>query len=441
MSVFCYQDGGSATVTACAPVTAVSLSTNNVGFGAGVTLSWSGAAGGAGNPIRGYEVYRDGVLLTTVFDGTSCTVTSPASNGSYKYTVKALGSIAGFDAPVSAASATLTSVVTAVGTPRNLRLSAYDIRINKSISLSWDTAAAGTNNPVAKYHIYRNGAFFVETMATSFVTQAPGTAGGKYTYTVYAIGSVSGWNSGASAGVTCTAHGAEYSDVYFTSGTTWTIPAYAEQLIVTCIGGGGGAASAGYDYGGSYTTPGGGGAGASGEKKDATFGVGQFTPGAAVAITVGAAGTGATYTPSGGGNGGASSFGSLLSARGGGAGHPGGSTNATYPDGGRGGDGGICGAGGGYGRNGKNSTNVGGNGPNGTSWGIPASDAAYYVFNDASTGRRLGRGGRGGTGEGGGNGAVGNDSLPGTRYGQGGDGNNGNGTAGIVAVRVGRYLS
>ena len=56
---------GSALVTACTAATGLSLSANNVGFGAQVTLSWSGAAGGAGNPIRGYEVYRDGALLTT----------------------------------------------------------------------------------------------------------------------------------------------------------------------------------------------------------------------------------------------------------------------------------------------------------------------------------------------------------------------------------------
>ena len=441
MRTFCYSRGGGALVTVCKAVTAVSLSANNVGFGAGVTLSWSGAAGGAGNPIRGYEVYRDGVLLTTVFDGTSCTVTSPTSNGSYKYTVKALGRIPGFDAPVSTASATLTSKVSAPTAPTTIKLSATDVRIGKSVTLSWSGAAGGTNNPVAKYHVYRGGAYLTETTGTSCAVTAPGTAGGRHTYTVYAIGSVSGWNSGASAGVTLTAHGAEYTDTYFTSNTTWTIPAWAEQLIVTCIGGGGGAGSTGYDYGGSYETPGGGGAGGSGEKKDATFSAGQFTPGAAVAVTVGAAGTGATYAPSGGGNGGASSLGSLLSARGGGAGHAGGSTNATYPHGGDGGDGGICGSGGGYGRNGKYSTTIGGNGSNGTSWGIPSSDAVYYVFGDASTGRRLGRGGRGGSGEGGGNGAVGNDSLPGTRYGQGGDGNSGSGTAGIVAVRVGRYLS
>ena len=439
---FCYGEGG-ALVTACKAVTALSLSANNVGFGAGVTLSWSGAAGGAGNPIRGYEVYRDGVLLTTVFDGTSCTVTSPTSNASYRYTVKALGRIPGFDAPVSTASATLTSIVTAPTAPTSIWLSAYDVRIGKTVTLSWSGAKAGTNNPIARYDVYlaNTWTLLTSTTSTSISVTASSAVGGQYAYSVVTVGAVAGTWSAGSGAVTLTAHGAEYADTYFTSNTTWTIPAWAEQLIVTCIGGGGGAGSTGYDYGGSYETPGGGGAGGSGEKKDATFSAGQFTPGVAVAVTVGAAGTGATYAPSGGGNGGASSFGSLLSARGGGAGHAGGSTNATYPNGGDGGDGGICGSGGGYGRNGKYSTNIGGNGSNGTSWGIPSSDAAYYVFGDASTGRRLGRGGRGGSGEGGGNGAVGNDSLPGTRYGQGGDGNSGSGTAGIVAVRVGRYLS
>ena len=431
---FCYGEGG-ALVTACTAVTSLSLSANNVGFGAQVTLSWSGAQDGAGNPIRGYEVYRDGALVTTV-TGASCAVTSPAGNGRYTYTVRALGSIEGFDAPVSTASATLTSVVTACKAPTSVRLSAADVRIGKSVTLSWSGAAGGTNNPIAKYQVNRNGAYLTETTGTSCAVTAAGTAGTKYTYTVYAIGSVSGWNSGASGGATLTAHTAEYSDMYFTSNTTWTIPAWAEQLIVTCIGGGGGAGSSGYDYGGWPEAPGGPGGGGSGEKKDATFGSGRFTPGAAVAVTVGAGGAGASYTPSGGSGGGASAFGSLLSARGGNGGFCGASTNVTKPSGGDGGDGGIGGSGGAGGRNGPNSTQVGGNGSNGASWGIPASDAAYYVFNDTSTSRRLGRGGKGN-----GNAAMGNDSLPGTRYGQGGDGNMGSGGAGIVAVRAGRYLA
>lgn len=538
---------GSAFCTACTEVASITLSSNNVGFGASVTLGWTGAKAGIANAISGYEVYRDGVLLTTV-TGTSCTVVSKDSNGSYEYTVKTLGTIAGFNSSVSTASATLTSVVsvptaptalsiaknnvgfgasvalswsganagtnnaitgyeiwrstsasgtytklttvstsatsgsvnvtspttnssyyykiktigtvtgftpsvlsgnyatltsvvTAPTAPTAVSLSATDVRIGKSVTLSWGGAKGGTNNPIAKYQINRNGAYLTETTGTSCAVSAAGTAGTKYTYTVYAIGSVSGWNSGASGGVTLTAHTAEYSDSYFTSSTTWTIPAWAEQLIVTCIGGGGGAGSSGYDYGGSNEDPGGGGGGGSGEKKDATFGSGRFTPGATVAITVGAAGTGATYSPSGGGSGGASSFGSLLSARGGGAGQPGGSTNVNYPNGGRGGDGGICGGGGGFGRRGPNSGNIGSQGANGANWSMPDSDAAYYVFNDTSTSRRLGRGGKGGGGTNGGNGPYGNDSLPGTRYGQGGDGNMGNGSAGIVAVRVGRYLS
>ncbi|WP_102410402.1 hypothetical protein [Beduinella massiliensis] len=435
---FCYGEGG-ALVTACRAVTALSLSANNVGFGAGVTLSWSGAVGGAGNPIRGYEVYRDGVLLTTVFDGTSCTVTSPTSNGSYKYTVKALGSIAGFDAPVSTASATLTSVVTNPTAPTTIKLSATDVRIGKSVTLSWSGAAGGANNPVAKYHVYRGGAYLTETTGTSCAVTAPGTAGGKYTYTVYAIGSVSGWNSGASAGVTLTAHGAEYTDTYFTSNTTWTIPAWAEQLIVTCIGGGGGGGARGYDYGTKYGG-GGGGGGGTGEKRDATFNAGQFTPGSAVQVTAGSGGGhGVGYH---GGGGAASSFGTFLSARGGEGGKQGnGGSTSSPPNGGDGGNGGLGGGGGGWSRSGPNSTQVGGNGSNGTSWSVPANDAAYYVFNDASTGRRLGVSGAGGAAQAGGNAAVGNASLAGTRYGSGGNGNGGDGGSGIVAVRVGRYLS
>ena len=433
---------GGALVTACTAVTSLSLSANNVGFGAQVTLSWSGAAGGGGNPIRGYEVYRDGALLTTV-TGTNCAVTSPTSNGSYRHTVRALGSIEGFDAPVSTASATLTSVVSAPGTPRNLRLSAYDIRINKSISLTWDAAAGGTNNSVAKYHVYRNGAFFAETFTTSFVTQAPGTAGGQYTFTVYAIGSVSGWNSGVSAGVTCTAHTAEYSDTYFTSSAAWTIPAWAEQLIVTCIGGGGGRGETGYRYGGTDYGGGGYGGGGTGEKKDATFGAGRFTPGAAVSVTVGAGGAASTYAFSDGGAGGSSAFGSLLTARGGAGGaHGDPSSDSRAPNGGKGGDGGIGGSGGGWSRYGPNSGNIGSSGAAGTDWSVPANDAAYYVFNDTATGRRLGTGGQGGVGVGLGGDERGNTTLAGTRYGSGGGRNNdGNGGAGIVAVRVGRYLS
>ena len=186
-ATFCRVMHGGALVTACTAVTSLSLSANNVGFGAQVTLYWSGARGGAGNPIRGYEVYRDGALLTSLGNVDRCTVTSPASNGSYRYTVRALGSIAGFDAPVSTASATLTSVVSAPAAPTAVSLSATDVRIGKNVTLSWGGAKGGTNNPIAKYQVNRNGAYLTETTGTSCAVTAAGTAGTKYTYTVYAL--------------------------------------------------------------------------------------------------------------------------------------------------------------------------------------------------------------------------------------------------------------
>ena len=492
-ATFCRVVNGGALVTACRAVTAVSLSANNVGFGAGVTLSWSGAAGGAGNPIRGYEVYRDGVLLTTVFDGTSCTVTSPTSNGSYKYTVKALGSIAGFDAPVSTASATLTSKVSAPTAPTSVWLSATDVRIGKSVTLSWSGAAGGTNNPVAKYHVYRGGAYLTETTGTSCAVTASGTAGGKYTYTVYAIGSVSGWNSGASAGVTLTAHGAESAISYFASSTTWTVPSWAERVDVSCIGAGGGGSGGGYSQYGESTSAGAGG----GSGYINHYGSVSIAAGSTISINVGGGGAAGSDLHGNGGTGGTSSVSSAQA--GGGAGGYWVSTDkpvrqhgAVGGNGGHGGGGGGCmadtGGAGGWGAggtrgfpcywldgggpetgNGAIYACVGGGGAyDGANNGLGVGDgkargrtAAYqnnggrttntgnmYVFADANTQRYLGNGGNGGSG----NGRYGGDGgycsgMSGTAYGKGGNGGSfwaetGNaGQSGLVAIRVWRYLS
>ena len=54
MATFCRVMNGGALVTACTAPTQLTLSANNVGFWQTVTLSWTGAQGGAGNPIAGY---------------------------------------------------------------------------------------------------------------------------------------------------------------------------------------------------------------------------------------------------------------------------------------------------------------------------------------------------------------------------------------------------
>ena len=484
MRTFCYSRGGGALVTACRAVTAVSLSANNVGFGAGVTLSWSGAAGGAGNPIRGYEVYRDGVLLTTVFDGTSCTVTSPTSNGSYKYTVKALGRIPGFDAPVSTASATLTSVVGKMGAPTVVSLSATDVRIGKTVTLSWSGAKAGANNPIARYDIWRgiNGSWagIGSTSNTSFGVTASSTAGVVHQYVVHTIGAVesAAFNSDASPSVQLKAHVGEHVDNFFISSTTYTVPSWSEKVEVTCIAGGGGGAggSGGWlAYGG-----GGGGSGWIHTKMDT-----GITAGKVLTITVGAGGTAgansagsSSYNGTLGGTGGTSSVswsgGTTISASGGNGGRTGNSeTSGVGGYGSAGGGGGGTGANGdgkkaSNGGNGANTTGgaggsgtygVGGggggswNGTNGSpgkggGWGggggaggVGQNTNAYYCFNDKSTARYLcARGGNGGPGHGsqtGGSGGIGgqpgNDAngaaLSGTGRGYGGNGGGQNGSS------------
>ena len=438
----CYSTGGGALVTACTAPTQLTLSANNVGFGQTVTLSWTGAMPGAGNPIAGYEVYRDGALLGTVTQA-SMAVQSPAQNGSYTFTVRTKGAIPGFDSPVSAASATLTSLVTAPATPASVWLSAYDVKLSGQATLSWNAAAGGANNPVAGYAIYWGGADFTTVAAgvTTLVVTAPATDGASCAFTVKALGTVAGFDSAPSQAVTLTAHAPQYADVFLTQSGTYTVPWWAESLRVCCIGGGGGRGAPGYNYGTTY--PGGGfGGGGTGEKTELALSAGQFTPGASVQVTVGGGGIAAPNAFEAGRAGGATSFGSLLTARGGLGGSPGdASSSSSAPNGGAGGAGGIGGAGGGWSRYGPNSTQIGRQGANGESWSLPASDAAYYPFSDPSTGRRLGTGGAGGTGVGPGNGETGNTSMAGTRYGSGGGNNNdGNGTAGLIAVRIGRYL-
>ena len=473
---FCYGEGG-ALVTACTAVTSLSLSANNVGFGAQVTLSWSGAQDGAGNPIRGYEVYRDGALLTTV-TGTSCAVTSPAGNGRYTYTVRALGSIEGFDAPVSTASATLTSVVTACKAPTSVRLSAADVRIGKNVTLSWSGAAGGTNNPIAKYQVNRNGAYLTETTGTSCAVTAAGTAGTKYTYTVYAIGSVSGWNSGASGGATLTAHGEEHVDSYFTSSGTYTVPSWAERVDVSCIGGGASGTSGGYAQFGTHGCPGGGGG-----SGYITHIIGApFTLNTQISIAVGAGGSATTDYFTVGKRGGTSAWGGTVSAEGGYGGPTQGPANGENSacaggNGGFGGGGGAqsgnqqCGTGGngygtfGGGRSASNSNliiyyaSVGGGGSykgtngvlrnkkeNTDNAGITSSTAQLYAFQDPAAQRYLGPGGDGGSCDAFGGRGGHASSVSGASYGTGGKGGNlweggAAGQSGLVAIRAWRYLS
>ena len=158
--------------------------------------------------------------------------------------------------------------------------------------------------------------------------------------------------------------------VYTASGN-FTVPAKVTRVKATVVGGGGGS-------GGTGTVPGqvGGAGGAGG------FSIGYFdvTPGDVIAVTVGAGGSAVTGAVDGNA-GGTSSFGSLCSATGGGAG-----TNAGGSGAGAGGAGGVGSGGAVNGQGGFGSDGQVGS----TAW--PAQGGASC----------LGGGSRGGSGGGGG---------------------------------------
>ena len=72
----------------------------------------------------------------------------------------------------------------------------------ESFGLSWSGASGGVGTSVASYHIYQNGSYLAATTGTSITLTAP--AAGTYSYTVYSISDVSGYNSGASSSATLT---------------------------------------------------------------------------------------------------------------------------------------------------------------------------------------------------------------------------------------------
>lgn len=200
------------TYTACTAPTTVSVSATGVAPGASVTLSWSGAAVGTNNAITGYQVYRatsaTGTYsllanVTSTATSGSTTVTAPTSSGSsYYYKVLTVGAKSGYSSGQSSKYATLTCTFTAPSAPSTVTIgggtSAYALS-GTNVTLAWSGAAAGTNNAITGYAIYRDGAVYVEKVAAttpSCSVPAHSTAGSSYAYTVVTLGTHS--NSTAS---------------------------------------------------------------------------------------------------------------------------------------------------------------------------------------------------------------------------------------------------
>ena len=198
----------------CTAPTSVSVSANNVAPGANVTLSWSGAKAGNGMSISQYQIYRatsaTGTysLLTTVSSTAtsgSASVAAPTTSGSsYYYKIVTVGSVSGYNSAQSSVYGTLTCSFSAPAAPSTVTIggaSSTYATSGANVTLAWSGAAAGTNNAITGYIIYRNGASYqtVNSTATSGSLSVPAhaTAGSSYYYAVYTKGTHS--NSAVSA--------------------------------------------------------------------------------------------------------------------------------------------------------------------------------------------------------------------------------------------------
>lgn len=207
----------------CTAPTSVSLASTTVDAGASTTLSWSGATAGKNNPIRGYVIYRStsassGYTELANTTSTSYSVTAPSTMGSkYYYKVATLNTIDGSQY-LSTVYATLTArTYTACTAPTAVSVSSTGVAPGAIVTLSWSGAAAGTNNAITGYQVYRatsaTGTYSLLSSVTSTATSgsttvsAPTTSGSSYCYKVLTVGTKSGYNSGQSsqyATLTCT---------------------------------------------------------------------------------------------------------------------------------------------------------------------------------------------------------------------------------------------
>ena len=199
----------------CTKPTSVSLASTTVDAGASTTLSWSGATAGQNNPIRGYVIYRStsassGYTELATTTGTSYTVTAPTTMGSkYYYKVATIDTVDGSQY-MSTVYATLTArTYTACTAPTTVSVSATNVAPGTGVTLSWSGAAAGTNNAITGFQIYRatsaTGTYSLLTSVTKAATSgsttvtAPSSNGSSYYYKVLTVGTKSGYNSAQSS--------------------------------------------------------------------------------------------------------------------------------------------------------------------------------------------------------------------------------------------------
>jgi len=179
-----------------------------------ITLSWSGAAAGDYNAITGYQVYRNGSaygskVVTGQTSGSATVVINGSIGSAYTYSVKTLGTFAGYDSALSAERSVTTA--SRVSAPTKLTISNTTPDAGTTTALSWSGSKDGTSNPVKSYRIYKaagadsNYTLFAETSTTTLSVFAPDDQGESFYYKVSAVGTLGDESARSEIYVICTA--------------------------------------------------------------------------------------------------------------------------------------------------------------------------------------------------------------------------------------------
>src|SRR6266852_6319838 len=186
-----YSNVASATTPAPAdttPPTAPTGQTLSVVSCGEIDIAWNASTDSGGSGLRGYHVYRNGVLLREVLaPATSTADTGLRGSTTYAYAVSAVDNAGNESAWTTTQTATTTvcADTTPPSTPTGLAATAATCtQVNLGWTASSDTGGSGLRG----YNVYRNGALVKLVAAPATSTSDPGMSPSSiYSYLVTAV--------------------------------------------------------------------------------------------------------------------------------------------------------------------------------------------------------------------------------------------------------------
>lgn len=147
-----------------------------------VELSWTASTDNRG--VAGYRIWRDGQLVATVAStARSFTDRGLAPETTYRYAIRA------FDAAGNVSAAAASSATTnAIDRPPSAPEAAIEELNSQWALVTW--TASSDDNGVEAYRVYRDGALYVATSATTFEAKVPRDGAGYVVVAVDGAGNV-----------------------------------------------------------------------------------------------------------------------------------------------------------------------------------------------------------------------------------------------------------